>query len=437
MNGIKRIFFSTVFTVSLVGGAFLSLQTQNQNFQVGQSIQEVKEGVNICFSRLQQTYTSVYISPSLAYLSLEFLKTTEACFSQALSAAINSQIENSAEAEKLINRLGNYVRLFHAGIKNKSLFSNGEGDFSVANSRFIKLEETRDEIIERLDVMAERNNRANNNYIVATYGLLTAVIFGLFMIAYYDRVGRDRFRLYREQIIKSLHAGNDQADYGQAYVKAMKFFGISTAANDDISIAQEKISSEQKTLKSDKKKLETRVLDKVNTSAVIRTQEKESIQKEEAELNRPVTVTLGDILGEILLEYSPEILSNKISTKFNEFEEIEFHGNSTRLYHLMKFIFGILVKSEFNGAPYINLEVQKKNGPIIHLNTNSVLSQLDSESTQEFFKRATESFSDDFDLDIVETNKGTKNISIKQKKRLVKLFKGTKKQFLERQNANF
>lgn len=467
MDGIKKVFFSSLAVIGLIAGAGMTIQQKNQNYQSQQSIEEVREGVNICFARLQQTYTSVYISPNLSYLALDFLKTTESCFAQALSVAINAGLENSTKTEKLINRLGNYVRLFHAGVKNKSLFSKGKNDFSVANSRFVKLEETRDEIFESLDQLTYEAAQFERNINAILYALGAGAIVGLFGIVYFDRKAHFRFAKYRGQIDALITAENEkERDYSQAFYKAMKFFSVSVPQEASPELIKEAIikgqvqakelarpeqiinavenytegstegSTERSTERSTKKS--TKNKQEIELQATSKAQGHQATQSQATQNNREeqsvepqIRVTLGDVLGQILMEYSPDILSQKISTKFNEYEEIDLKGNSTRLYHLMKFVFGILVKSEFQGNPYIHLTVEKKTTPIIHIKTNSIFSHFESSKSQSLFARATESFSDEFDLSIGEGADGVNTISIKQKKRLVDVFKGTKKQFME------
>lgn len=439
MDGMKKVFFSTMIAIGLVGAGALSLNLKNENFQARHSLEEVREGVNVCFARLQQTYTSVYISPNLSYLAVDFLKTTESCFAQALAVAVDARIENSAEIEKLINRLGNYARLFHAGVKNKSLFSKGKSDYSVANSRFMKLEETRDEILNGLDRLGSQVKTKDQNFNVITYSLFAGALIGLFGILYFDGRTRLRRNHYRAQIIESLRSDDDKkADTGQAFYKAMKYFDVQVGhqvADKEIKIEKAKteaLNTKSKVTEGSQKSEPLHpVFNLKNLKPVLPVinKPKKEVKKEES-----IKVTMGDILGEILLEYSPDILSQKISTKFNELEEVELKGNTTRLYHLMKFIFGILVKSEFQGAPYIHLHVEKKNSPVIRIKTNSIFSQFENSTSQGLFARATESFSDEFDLTIGEGSDGVNSISIKQKKTLVKVFKGTKRQFLDSQS---
>jgi hypothetical protein len=433
MDGMKKILYSSFLVLGLVGASLYSINLKNQNFQVQNSIEEVREGVNICFARLQQTYTSVYISPNLSYLAVDFLKATESCFAQALAVAIDARMQNSAEVEKQINRLGNYVRLFHAGVKNKSLFSKGKSDYSVANSRFIKLEETRDQILGGLDKLTSQNKKQDQKFTFALYALIAGALIGICGIIFFDQRMRNRLERYRQQIVDSLETSEDRKpDTTQAFYKAMKYFDVKLP--NEISINPEDLTAKEVAVPEvapevqPENKVEVQVENPIMAKPVV----KEEPKKEPVE--EIINVTLGDILGQILMEYSPDILSQKISTKFNEFEEVAINNNSNRLYHLMKFIFGILVKSEFQGAPFIHLQVEKKNSPVIKIKTNSIFSQFENSTSQSLFTRATESFSDEFDLSIGEGSDGVNTISIKQKKRLVNVFRGTKKQFLEGRN---
>lgn len=430
MDGMKKILYSSFLVLGLIGVSSYSINLKNQNFQTQNSIEEVKEGVNICFARLQQTYTSVYISPNLSYLAVDFLKTTESCFAQALAVAIDARIQNSAEVEKLINRLGNYVRLFHAGVKNKSLFSKGKSDYSVANSRFVKLEETRDQILTELEGLHVEAQKQDQQFNYALYALMAGALFGIFGIIYFDRRVSVRLQRYRQQIITSLETTEDKKpDVTQAFYKAMKYFEVPLPQEIDVTkIQTAKAEPVAEVVAKEEVKPLVTVENPVLAKPVVKEEVKPQVQEE------PLTVTLGDILGQILMEYSPDILSQSISTKFNEFEEVAINGNSTRLYHLMKFIFGILVKSEFQGAPFIHLQVEKKSSPVIKIKTNSIFSQFENSTSQSLFTRATESFSDEFDLSIGEGSDGVNTIAIKQKKRLVNVFRGTKKQFLAGQN---
>lgn len=430
MDGIRRVIYSSFLVLGLIGVSSYSLNMKNQNYKVQKSIDEVKEGVNICFARLQQTYTSVYISPNLSYLAVDFLKMTESCFAQALAVAIDARIENSTEVEKLINRLGNYVRLFHAGVKNKSLFSKGKSDFTVANSRFVKLEETRDQILTELDSISTLSYKHDQQFNYFLYALMAGSFLGIFSIIYFHRGVSLRLKRCRQQIISSLEATEENTpDISQAFYKAMKFLQIPIPRSLEVTnILPPNQELPVKTIIEEEVVSPTQVEKKVSEKDVKIEQlvQGKSVHPDE----EPLVVTLGDILGEILLEYSPDILSKSISTKFNEFEEVAINRNSRRLYHLMKFIFGMLVKSDFQGTPFIHLFVEKKTSPVIKIKTNSIFSKFENYTSKSLFRSATESFSDEFDLSIEEGNDGNNLIEIKQKKRLVSVFRGTKKQFL-------
>lgn len=144
------------------------------------SLYTLQDGVQTCFGRLSQSYTAKIINDRLSqYLSNDFMKTTEDCFSEALTMTREKMSYVSRQVEEELNTLAEDAHWYHEKLNARSDAGLNPVPQSVilANlgSRFQKLEQKRNQLIEVID-----QNRATlisrNDYVSWAFFLLAPIV---------------------------------------------------------------------------------------------------------------------------------------------------------------------------------------------------------------------------------------------------------------------
>ncbi|MGB0455039.1 MAG: hypothetical protein ACPGJV_15120 [Bacteriovoracaceae bacterium] len=396
MDGKKRFIFS-LFLLSILtigSGNFYFSEGKYTNLKDG--IWNVREGVNICFARLQQTFTSTFVSPNLAYLSKDFTKQTEECFAQALASVVDLSMDESVELEKSINRLGNFIRLFHTGMnKNSVLASDSERKLSVANARFLKLEESKDEIFELTDGLfykvSDRLNMAKNLF--GSF-VVTGILFLVWMV-----------------------------------FQAFRLFGILEKTNTLSSKNDEETESVKKRSISDQIEITKTETPKPGQPIQVKTQKKSNVQRPVEQLLVQESETLTDCIDDLLVKFSGDILKNKVALSYDRFDEVVLRGDERKLRHLLSVLFNIVSNSTFRENPYIKIEA--RSDALFQITTNSHLSQLQSEQSRFYFEEAKNAVSKEYELKFEKQNAEEVVIVLRQNRKLASVVRGTKKEILQ------
>jgi len=144
------------------------------------SLYTLQDGVQTCFGRMSQSYTAKIINDRLSqYLSNDFMKTTEDCFSEALTMTREKMTYLSSQVEEGLNTLAEDAHWYHEKLNARSDAGLNPVPQNVilANlgTRFQKLEQKRNELLEVID-----QNRATlvsrNNYVSWAFFALAPLI---------------------------------------------------------------------------------------------------------------------------------------------------------------------------------------------------------------------------------------------------------------------
>jgi hypothetical protein len=165
---------------NLLGMALLGVLVFS-TYQIQESSGRLKKvttfesGVQTCFTRVNQTYTAKLLADSTSqYLTQNFEALTEECFAESLmNVDENFKIELTSVSKKLSNLASN-VHWFHEELlapTGGNALSKGEG--KDIGSRFEKIENTKDEVLDSTDsfkttISNQLNNSKNIFYISAT-----------------------------------------------------------------------------------------------------------------------------------------------------------------------------------------------------------------------------------------------------------------------------
>ncbi|PIP94779.1 MAG: hypothetical protein COV37_12620 [Bdellovibrio sp. CG11_big_fil_rev_8_21_14_0_20_39_38] len=144
------------------------------------SLYTLQDGVQTCFGRMSQSYTAKIINDRLSqYLSNDFMKTTEDCFSEALTMTREKMTYLSSQVEEGLNALAEDAHWYHEKLNARSDAGLNPVPQNVilANlgTRFQKLEQKRNELLEVIE-----QNRATlvsrNNYVSWAFFALAPII---------------------------------------------------------------------------------------------------------------------------------------------------------------------------------------------------------------------------------------------------------------------
>lgn len=165
-NSKKNLSIITLTCLSLLIGISVVKNVVSQRINLTYTLQD---GVQTCFARLSQSYTAKLINDKLSpYLSKDFMKTTEDCFSEALTITREKMTYLSRQVEEGLNTLAEDAHWYHEKLTAESNVGLNPVPQNVilANlgTRFQKLEQNRNGLVEVIDqnrqVLETRNSYA-------------------------------------------------------------------------------------------------------------------------------------------------------------------------------------------------------------------------------------------------------------------------------------
>ncbi|MBL7666085.1 MAG: HAMP domain-containing histidine kinase [Bacteriovoracaceae bacterium] len=179
---------SVVLTVSI--GLFVKSTDNVQQSSL------LSTGINTCFQRLTQTYTSLVISSQTSpYVQEAFTSLTGECFAELASKFQTSYLQADEELEKFINNLGSDAHWFNKRAQSiKSVTVDEEQDeFSLEDNtpkqddlaigKFEKLEALKDKTLDVIEYNLVRMSQYANylSSLILTSALLTLFSFGFYL----------------------------------------------------------------------------------------------------------------------------------------------------------------------------------------------------------------------------------------------------------------
>jgi hypothetical protein len=161
----------------LLAGLIYTTYTIQQNAGQIKKLTNFENGVQTCFTRVNQTYTANLLGDSTSnYLTQNFQNLTEECLAEGILTAENSVLaQEFSGAAKQLSNLASNVHWFHEDILAPKSAKNlaGKGEARDVGARFEKIETTKDEILEstskqKAEVTNALNNEKNIFYVTAT-----------------------------------------------------------------------------------------------------------------------------------------------------------------------------------------------------------------------------------------------------------------------------
>lgn len=173
----------------------LTVLVTNYNIQESASnfkkITNFENGIQTCFMRVNQSFTAKLLNDSSSnYLSSNFQSLTEECFAEAVVNLEDSFKSNFLKASKVLNTLASNVHWFHEDIlapeNLKKVDKNlKENEYRDVGSRFEKIEQTKDEILdlcEKFKSSVELSLKKQKNiFIFSTIFLLIFILIEMLL----------------------------------------------------------------------------------------------------------------------------------------------------------------------------------------------------------------------------------------------------------------
>ncbi len=159
-------------------------------------LNKLNSGVGTCFKRVGQSFTANVISQNSAgYLQADFLSMTEECFGEALSLSEDVFAEGSLILKKM-SELSTDVHWFHEKLLNNGSKFAGLTPTPVED-RFSDLELAYEKVDELISKRSERVE-SSTEMIKKAVGLLSFLLLGLSIVAFFDNRKRNALRLELE-----------------------------------------------------------------------------------------------------------------------------------------------------------------------------------------------------------------------------------------------
>ena len=136
------------------------------------------DGISTCFSRLQKSYIAKMVGTiNSDYLTKNFFKNTEECFSEAIfymEDNLNTVLENALMS---LNSLSTDVHWFHRILENTTqMTTEASGQISSISTHFNKLEKMKEQLITTLNNF-QNSNAAQADKIKVFFLVLIGIFF--------------------------------------------------------------------------------------------------------------------------------------------------------------------------------------------------------------------------------------------------------------------
>ena len=207
-NISRKIAFTQI--VCLVGflGALLFQQINSSKIQ---STYMMSDGVTVCFSRLAQTYTAGLLKlTNSPYLKNDFIKRTEECFGQSTVSLENSLSNTFNESKDSLNQLMSGVHWFHEKIiAGPSGLIDSKHFGTQINSRYSKLEATKESIVSSLDKNLTKYLNLGEYALMAVFILGCIFLFSTIILTMGEIKRRRKLQLIESVASKELLKGDE------------------------------------------------------------------------------------------------------------------------------------------------------------------------------------------------------------------------------------
>ncbi len=170
--------------ICLLGSLVFTTYSIQENSNTIKKLSNFESGIQTCFTRVNQTYMANLLGDTASvYLTQNFQNLTEECLAEGILTAENSFQDKMTGALKQLSHLASNVHWFHEDIlaptSGKTL--SGTTEVRDVNSRFEKIETTKDQILEtvtqdKASVSRSLNNQKNMFFVSATL-LVVLMIF--------------------------------------------------------------------------------------------------------------------------------------------------------------------------------------------------------------------------------------------------------------------
>ena len=147
---------------------------------------QLRAGMSTCFNRLSQTFTALMMQDfGTIYASDEFMNTTSACFSEAVTLSTESNTLSSSIVKGINNISSQNFWFNEKVVKIKKIAAKGEMDLSQSNviDKFSEIEALLITITDGLDDFAAK--KASTIESAKVLGFAIWILLGLFSLAYY------------------------------------------------------------------------------------------------------------------------------------------------------------------------------------------------------------------------------------------------------------
>ena len=205
----KKIWLSLTLAVILGTAGFFIEKNATQLKKV--SI--IADGMQVCFTRVYQTFTGSLLTGTGQYTSSNFMNVTEECFVDTVTS-LEDNIKNTISNNlKSLNTLASNVHWFHEKVLNgRNVNLIEKGDFvAEINQRFSKIENLKNEALDNIDSI---RTEISSDISLLMIGLVIAGIFLpiLLLFEILDRgVSRAKNKLLEKDAIKIIN--EDEIDY--------------------------------------------------------------------------------------------------------------------------------------------------------------------------------------------------------------------------------
>ncbi len=172
-------FHWAIITVAIMTGISTTYISHGFSGQ-SSSYYKLSNGLNICFQRVTQTFTSLMISSfSSDYLTKDFKRTTSDCFEEVNRVLNKVGKDNSGLLSTLNNLKSDYHWFGQKVSKVQMLAQNGEIDILQSNvsNKYSELEQLKTTLEESLTAKADEANKSRNLAMIGT--LLAMILLGL------------------------------------------------------------------------------------------------------------------------------------------------------------------------------------------------------------------------------------------------------------------
>ncbi len=172
--------------VALGGLLVTSMSSTNLSGKLGQ-IAQLGEGMQICFSRVGQSFTARMLGDMKSpYLNASFFATTEECIGDVIYTASNELKDSLGKTSKSLNMLASNIHWFH----EKVVISEDNGLIKVSNidieNRFVKLETDVEEFLGKIDEV-KTNFSESNIYLQMLLWMFAFLAPFLFVWEFYEK----------------------------------------------------------------------------------------------------------------------------------------------------------------------------------------------------------------------------------------------------------